>query len=74
VIGATTSLESFSRIIAPAAGGWIMAQHPTWLGWIGGALFAVSVLIATTVNAAANASVEPQITGTAKPSYKGDSQ
>jgi len=60
VIGATTSLESFSRIIAPAAGGWIMAQHPTWLGWIGGALFAFSALIAMTVNAAASASVEPQ--------------
>ena len=31
-----------------------------WLGWIGGALFAFSALIAMTVNAAASASVEPQ--------------
>ncbi len=60
VIGATTSLESFSRIIAPATGGWIMAQHPTWLGWIGGVLFTISVLIAGRVNAAPKTGIEPQ--------------
>jgi MFS family permease len=60
VIGATTSLESLSRIIAPAAGGWIMAQHPTWLGWIGGLLFTTSTLIGATIHAHAKTSVEPQ--------------
>jgi MFS family permease len=46
VFGATTSLESFSRIIAPIAGGWVIEVHPTWLGWVGGALFTVAVIIA----------------------------
>jgi MFS transporter, DHA1 family, tetracycline resistance protein len=46
IFGATTSLESFSRIVAPIAGGWIIEVHPTWLGWLGGALFTVAVLIA----------------------------
>lgn len=49
VLGAMTSIESFARILAPVIGGWIIAFHPNWLGWLGGALFAVSAAIATTV-------------------------
>jgi MFS family permease len=51
VLGATTSLESFARIIAPILGGWIIAVHPVWLGWLGGLLYAVAVTIALTVSA-----------------------
>ena len=50
VLGATTSLESFSRIIAPILGGWIIAVHPAWLGWLGGVLYAVAVMIALSVS------------------------
>lgn len=49
VLGATTSLESFSRIVAPILGGWIIAVHPTWLGWLGGVLYTIAVAIAFTV-------------------------
>lgn len=49
VLGATTSLESFSRIVAPILGGWIIAVHPTWLGWLGGVLYTIATAIALTV-------------------------
>ena len=49
VLGATTSLESFSRIVAPILGGWLIAVHPTWLGWLGGVLYTIAVAIAFTV-------------------------
>lgn len=49
VLGATTSIESFTRIIAPLIGGAIIALHPTWLGWIGGLLFSIAVMIAFTI-------------------------
>ncbi len=49
VLGATTSLESFSRIVAPILGGWIIAVHPTWLGWLGGLLYTLATAIAFTV-------------------------
>jgi MFS family permease len=62
VLGATTSLDSFSRIIAPLFGGWIIAIHPTWLGWIGGALFSIGVTIAVTINPVVKSNVEPQET------------
>ncbi|MGE0886439.1 MAG: MFS transporter [Blastocatellales bacterium] len=58
VLGATTSLESFSRIIAPVIGGWIISVHPTWLGWLGGLLFTVAVLIALTISVAVPSGVE----------------
>ena len=49
VLGATSSIESFSRIVAPILGGWIIGGlHPTWLGWIGGSLFVVALIIALT--------------------------
>lgn len=49
VLGATTSLESFSRIVGPILGGWIIAVHPTWLGWLGGVLYTIAVAIAFSV-------------------------
>lgn len=47
VLGITSSLESFSRIVAPIAGGWILyALHPSWLGYAGGALGLAAVALA----------------------------
>jgi DHA1 family tetracycline resistance protein-like MFS transporter len=60
VLGATTSLESFARIIAPILGGWMIAVHPTWLGWVGGVLFTIAVLIASTISPVIRSDVEPQ--------------
>ena len=51
VLGAASSLESCSRIVAPILGGWIIAVHPSWLGWLGGALYLTAVMIASTVSA-----------------------
>jgi DHA1 family tetracycline resistance protein-like MFS transporter len=49
VLGVTSSLESFSRVIAPLIGGWIIgALHPSWLGWVGGALGFIALALATT--------------------------
>jgi MFS transporter, DHA1 family, tetracycline resistance protein len=50
VMGATTAIESLSRIVAPILGGWIIGSlHPSWLGWVGGFLFAIAALTALTV-------------------------
>lgn len=47
VLGATSSIESFSRIIAPILGSWVIGGlHPTWLGWIGGAFFVIAISLA----------------------------
>jgi len=62
VLGAMTSIESFSRIIAPALGGWLIAFHPTWLGWIGGLFFTIAVFTASTISPAVKTAVEPQRT------------
>jgi DHA1 family tetracycline resistance protein-like MFS transporter len=59
VLGAMTSLESFTRIIAPILGGWIISVHPAWLGWIGGFLFSIGVLIAATISPAVKHEIEP---------------
>ncbi|MFN0111159.1 MAG: MFS transporter [Blastocatellia bacterium] len=45
VFGAMTSLESLTRILGPIIGGWIIAVHPTWLGWVGGIFFTIATLI-----------------------------
>lgn len=45
VFGAMTSLESLTRILGPILGGWLIAVHPTWLGWVGGSLFIIATLI-----------------------------
>jgi MFS transporter, DHA1 family, tetracycline resistance protein len=49
VLGATTSIESMGRIIAPILGGWLITFHANWLGWLGGALFAIGAIIAVTL-------------------------
>jgi MFS family permease len=46
VLGVTSAIESFSRVVAPIAGGWIIAFHPSWLGWVAGALGTVAVVLA----------------------------
>lgn len=47
VLGVTSSLESFSRIVAPIAGGYIIGSlHPTWLGLVGGLLGLVAIALA----------------------------
>jgi MFS transporter, DHA1 family, tetracycline resistance protein len=49
VLGVTSSIESFSRIIGPLMGGWIIgALHPTWMGLVGGALALIAVMLALT--------------------------
>jgi DHA1 family tetracycline resistance protein-like MFS transporter len=62
VLGAMTSLESFTRIIAPLLGGWIISVHPAWLGWVGGFMFSIGVLIAATISPAVKHEIEPQRT------------
>jgi len=49
VLGATTSIESFSRIIAPIMGGYIIEISPPAIGWIGGIFFTLAVLIAASL-------------------------
>src|SRR5581483_4173529 len=45
-LGVSSSLESFSRSIAPVLGGWIIgSMHPTWLGYVGALLGMVAVLL-----------------------------
>lgn len=48
VLGVTSSIEGFSRIVAPIAGGFIISLHPTWLGYVAGTLGAIAILIAAT--------------------------
>lgn len=45
VLGATTSIESLSRIIAPIMGGYIIQLSPPAIGWIGGIFYSMAVLI-----------------------------
>jgi DHA1 family tetracycline resistance protein-like MFS transporter len=59
-LGAMTSIESFTRIIAPVLGGWIIALHPTWLGWVCGIFFTIAVFIGATIATAAKPGVEMQ--------------
>jgi len=57
VFGALTSLESVTRILGPIFGGWLIAVHPTWLGWVGGLLFAIATLIGLSIKARQSNSV-----------------
>lgn len=60
VLGATTSIESFSRIVAPVIGGWIIGGlHPNWLGWVGGLLFTMAAVVATTIHTSEPAFADP---------------
>jgi multidrug resistance protein len=46
-LGVSASLESFSRSIAPILGGWLIgALHPNWIGYAGGAMATVAVVLA----------------------------
>ena len=60
VFGAMTSIESVSRVIGPLLGGWIVTTQPRLLGWVGGALFTVAVLISSTIRSGEARSAEPQ--------------
>ncbi len=51
VIGVSASIESFTRIIGPIIGGWIIGTiHPNYIGYIGGAMAAVGFWLAFTVH------------------------
>ena len=51
VIGVSSSIESFTRIIGPIMGGWILGTiHPNYIGYIGGAMAAVGFWLAFTVH------------------------
>jgi MFS family permease len=60
VFGAMTSLESLSRIIGPILGGWIITKQPRLLGWVGGALFTIAVMIALTIKPISGSDMERQ--------------
>lgn len=50
ILGIGASIDSFSRSVAPIFGGWIIGGlHPNYLGWVGGALALVGVVVAYTV-------------------------
>jgi MFS transporter, DHA1 family, tetracycline resistance protein len=50
VLGVSASLESFSRIIGPILGGWIIGGlHPNYIGFVGAAMAAVGAYLAFTV-------------------------
>jgi MFS family permease len=49
VFGAMTSTESVTRIIGPLLGGWIITSQPSWMGWVGGALFTMAALIGAAI-------------------------
>ncbi|MDX2042389.1 MAG: MFS transporter [Acidobacteriota bacterium] len=57
VFGAMTSLESVTRILGPIFGGWLIAVHPTWMGWVGGLLFAIATLIGLSLKTRESSSV-----------------
>jgi len=61
ILGATTSLDSFGRIIAPILGGYLIDVHPGWLGWLGGSLFFLAFLIAISTQ------IDEQVTQGAHP-------
>ena len=47
VIGVSTSIESFTRIIGPIIGGWIIGSiHPDFIGWAGAAMAAIGLWLA----------------------------
>ena len=46
-LGVSSSLESFSRSVAPLLGGWLIGGlHPNWIGYAGAMLAAVAVVLA----------------------------
>ena len=50
VIGVASSIESFTRILAPIAGGWIIGGlHPNYIGYVGAGMGLVGVILALSV-------------------------
>ena len=50
-LGVSSSLESFSRSIAPILGGWIIGGlHPDYIGYVGAAMAAIGVVLAFRVS------------------------
>jgi DHA1 family tetracycline resistance protein-like MFS transporter len=50
-LGVSSSLESFSRSIAPILGGWLIGGlHPNWLGYVGATFAAVGAVLALGVH------------------------
>ncbi len=46
-LGVSSSLESFSRSVAPLLGGWLIGSlHPNFLGYAGALMAAVAVILA----------------------------
>jgi predicted MFS family arabinose efflux permease len=61
VIGVSSSIESFTRIIGPLLGGWIIGtMHPNYIGYIGGAMALVGFYLAFTVHRDSK-KLEPEI-------------
>ena len=51
VLGVSASIESFTRILGPIMGGWIIgALHPNYIGYVGGALAAIGLWLALTIH------------------------
>lgn len=51
VIGVSSSIESFTRIIGPLLGGWLIGTlHPNYIGYVGGAMALVGFWLAFTVH------------------------
>jgi DHA1 family tetracycline resistance protein-like MFS transporter len=51
VLGVSASIESFTRILGPLLGGWIIGtMHPNYIGYIGGAMAFVGFYLAFTVH------------------------
>jgi MFS family permease len=50
-LGVSSSLESFSRSIAPILGGWIIGGlHPNYIGYVGGVMAAVAIFFSLRVH------------------------
>jgi MFS transporter, DHA1 family, tetracycline resistance protein len=50
-LGVSSSLESFSRSIAPIMGGWIIGGlHPNYIGYVGAAMAAIAVVLSLRVH------------------------
>lgn len=51
VIGVSASIESFTRIIGPILGGWIIGTiHPNYIGYVGAVMSGIGLWLAFTVH------------------------
>ena len=59
-LGASSSLESFSRSLAPILGGWLIGGlHPNYIGYVGAFLALVAAVLAFGVHVADSREMEP---------------